>query len=115
MQQGGYLNGKMHGEWRFWSDSTEYYLSEIKFYDQGRLHGTYVKYYSNGKMQVYGQYSRSAIKIKKIKCPECVGGSFPIVYALYVNKWEYFDETGKLIREEFYSTKGRLKKKVVYK
>ena len=47
MYQGNYLNGREHGEWRFWRmDGTN---SQVQTFDNGEKDGPYVWWHPNGK------------------------------------------------------------------
>ena len=58
MYQGNYLNGREHGEWRFWRmDGTN---SQVQTFDNGEKDGPYVWWHPNGKKGVEGTFKRGA-------------------------------------------------------
>ena len=58
MHQGNYLNGREHGEWRFWRmDGTN---SQVQTFDNGEKDGPYVWWHPNGKKGVEGTFKRGA-------------------------------------------------------
>ena len=108
IEEGNITNGKMVGAWKFYDDSLSF-LVKIETYKDDYLDGSYIKFNSNGVVICSGYYSIKAKKNYKkyVKDLDCYAFS---TEALPVGNWFYYDNDGKLIRCEIYSSKGKLKR-----
>lgn len=113
--RGSYLQGKYYS---YYENGQTMWKGRYK--KDGKV-GTWIEYYEDGKLKSIGGFNED-IKPIVIRCenvrdlkreyPELLSFDFYMPYVLNFKsgKWEYYDDMGKLIKEEFYE-KGKENKK----
>ncbi|MFD0965042.1 toxin-antitoxin system YwqK family antitoxin [Pseudofulvibacter geojedonensis] len=131
----GFLNGKIRvGEWKFYHKNSKE-ISEIEFYEKGRLNGKKTSYYKNGKILQVENYTNGKLNGKKqmftnegvlVKDMNYVNGRIDGYFTEYragkkilegkyaMGKprgvWKYYKD-GKLIETKDYTKSNNPKKK----
>jgi len=116
-----YKNDTLNGKWKtFYEDGDIWFKGKYK--NNGKK-GMWKEFYSNGNIKSKGRYcmdikpinvNEDNVILLKWKFPEIDFRALGEGYTLDFKsgKWKYFDETGKIVKEEYYE-KGKLIKEYV--
>ncbi|MBK7310374.1 MAG: hypothetical protein IPI93_06170 [Sphingobacteriaceae bacterium] len=104
--EGPLVEGNKQGAWKFYDDSLGYLYKKQSFQND-YPHGEITEYYPNGVIKLKGEFNEKAVKHGK-EYDKKTGAYVAFDKSLPVGKWIYYNESGSIIRKEFYNSKGKL-------